>query len=70
MVLPDFSEVDTRGAFSSDGGMCRDEVCMFPDTVYDVHDHVVAVHVRKFHYEVDTHHIPLLFGSLRYVEFS
>ena len=64
MVLPDFSEVDACRAFGSDGGMRRDEVRAFPDTVYNVHDRVVAMCVRKFHYEVDTHHIPSLFGSL------
>ena len=64
MVLPDFSEVDACRAFGSDGGMRRDEVCVFPNAVYDVHDRVVAMRVRKFHYEVDTHDIPSLFGSL------
>ena len=70
MVLPDFSEVDACGAFGSDGGMRWDEVCTFSDAVYNVHDHVVAMRMRKFHYEVNTHHIPSLFGSLRCMEFS
>ena len=63
MVFPDFLEVDARSAFGSDGGMRWDEVCAFSDTVYDIHDRVVAMRVRKFHYEVNAHHIPSLFRS-------
>ena len=43
VVLPDFAEVKASRSLSCDGGVHGDEVCMFPDTVYDIHDRVVAV---------------------------
>ena len=70
MVLPDFAEVEASRSLGGDGGVRGDKVCAFPDTVYDVHDCVVAVRAGQFHHEVDANDIPSFFGGFGGVEFA
>jgi hypothetical protein len=53
-----FQTEQMSGAFSIDGGMHRDEVCMLGYTVDNVHDCVISMGFRQFDYEVNTNYVP------------
>jgi hypothetical protein len=70
MVFPDLFKEQMSSAFSIDGGMCRDEVCILGYAVDDVHNCVIAREFRQLDYEVHTDHVPWCLGCLRRVELT
>jgi hypothetical protein len=64
VVLPDLLEVKSDCFFCIDHCISGNEVCLLSDTVNDYHDHVVAMHLKKFNNKVNADDIPSIFWSL------
>ena len=50
--------------------MCQNDVRHLAHGVYDIHDHVIAVRLWEFNYEVDTDGVPMGLWSWEQRQFS
>jgi hypothetical protein len=64
MVFPDLLKEEESCAFSVEGGMHWDEVCVLGKAVDDTHNCVIAMGFWQLNYEVYTDYLPWCIGCL------
>jgi hypothetical protein len=60
--------VQSHCSFCVESCVSGDKMYMLSDTINDYHDHIVAIHMRKFNNKVDADDVSLICWSLYGVE--